>query len=66
MRTRVSDTRPIGRNTMGVTLMDVEEGDRIVSTGMIEPDDNGDAAAPSADAQPPAAPPPAPEPPPAS
>jgi len=65
VRTRVSDTRPMGRNTQGVTLMDVDEGDRIVSTGMIEPDENGDAAAPAADAAPPAAPP-APEPPPAS
>jgi DNA gyrase subunit A len=65
VRTRVSDTRPMGRNTQGVTLMDVDEGDRIVSIGMIEPDENGDAAAPAADAAPPAAPP-APEPPPAS
>ena len=65
VRTRVSDTRPIGRNTMGVTLMDVEEGARIVSVGMIEPDENGDAASPPADAAPPAAPP-APEPPPGS
>jgi DNA gyrase subunit A len=62
VRTSVSDTRPIGRNTMGVTLMDVEDGDRIVSVGMIEPDENGDAAPPAADAAPPAAPP-APEPP---
>jgi hypothetical protein len=53
----------MGRNTQGVTLMDVDDGDRIVSIGMIEPDENGDAAAPAADA---ASAPPAPEPPPAS
>jgi DNA gyrase subunit A len=48
VRTRVSDTRPMGRNTQGVTLMDVEEGDRIVSVAMIaaeEPEVAGDAPA---------------------
>jgi DNA gyrase subunit A len=66
VRTRVSDTRPMGRNTQGVTLMDVDEGDRIVSVGMIEPDDGEESAPAAGDAPPPAAPPPAPEPPPAS
>ena len=53
VRTRVSDTRPMGRNTQGVTLMKVDEGDRIVSVAMIEPEEGGDTpAAPDAPASP--------------
>jgi DNA gyrase subunit A len=52
VRTSVGDTRTIGRNTQGVTLMSVEEGDRIVSVGLIEPEeDAADSAAPPADAK---------------
>jgi DNA gyrase subunit A len=31
LRTRVADTRPIGRNTQGVRLIRLDEGDRVVS-----------------------------------
>jgi len=62
VRTRVSDTRPMGRNTQGVTLMSVDEGDRIVSVGLIEPEEDA-ADTPPGDA-PPSAPPAAPESPP--
>jgi DNA gyrase subunit A len=52
VRTSVGDTRTIGRNTQGVTLMSVEEGDRIVSVGLIEPEeDAADSAASPADAK---------------
>ena len=39
VRTRVADTRVIGRNTQGVTLMNVPDGDRVSSVALIEPDD---------------------------
>lgn len=42
VRTRVSDVRVIGRNTMGVTLMNVEDDDAIISVARIEPDDEED------------------------
>ncbi len=67
VRTRAGDTRPMGRNTQGMTLMDVDEGDRIVSVAMIEPDEEAEAPAgqtpeapqpPAAEAQPPSPPPP--------
>jgi DNA gyrase subunit A len=64
VRTRVSDTRPMGRNTQGVTLMDVDEGDRIVSVAMIEPEDEKDAAEGAPAETPPVPPPAAPETPP--
>jgi hypothetical protein len=53
----------MGRNTQGVTLMKVDEGDRIVSVGMIEPDENG--APPVAPDSPSEPPPESPPPPPA-
>ena len=47
VRTPVADVRTIGRNTQGVRLMDVQEGDRIVSVGMIEPqEDAAESATP--------------------
>jgi DNA gyrase subunit A len=42
VRTRVSDVRTIGRATQGVTLMNVPEGDRIVSVALIEPEEESD------------------------
>ncbi len=42
VRTRVADTRTIGRNTQGVRLMDVPDGDRIVSVALIEPEEETD------------------------
>ncbi len=42
VRTRVADTRTIGRNTQGVTLMSVPKKDRIVSVALIQPEDEED------------------------
>jgi DNA gyrase subunit A len=43
IRMKVRDLRPIGRDTQGVRLMDLAEGDRIVSVAALsEPDENGD------------------------
>jgi DNA gyrase subunit A len=43
IRMKVRDLRPIGRDTQGVRLMDLAEGDRLVSVAALsEPDDNGD------------------------
>jgi DNA gyrase subunit A len=36
VRTRAADTRTIGRNTQGVKLMDVDEGDKVVSVALVE------------------------------
>ena len=33
IRTRIADIRPIGRNTQGVRLIRVEEGDTVSSPG---------------------------------
>ncbi|HKJ58381.1 MAG TPA: DNA gyrase C-terminal beta-propeller domain-containing protein, partial [Halobacteriales archaeon] len=35
MRTRVEDISVVGRNTMGVIVMDVEEDDRVASVDVI-------------------------------
>ncbi|HEY6358597.1 MAG TPA: DNA gyrase C-terminal beta-propeller domain-containing protein, partial [Vicinamibacterales bacterium] len=44
IRMKARDLRPIGRDTQGVRLMDLAEGDRLVSVvALSEPDDNGDA-----------------------
>jgi DNA gyrase subunit A len=44
IRMKARDLRPIGRDTQGVRLMDLAEGDRLVSVAALsEPDDNGDA-----------------------
>jgi DNA gyrase subunit A len=58
IRLRVADIRVIGRNTQGVRLIDIEEGERVVSLARLaerEDDDesgstNGDAVEPSTDA----------------
>jgi len=43
IRMKVRDLRPIGRDTQGVRLMDLAEGDRLVSVAALsEPDENGD------------------------
>lgn len=39
VRTRVADVRVIGRNTLGVTLMNVEDDDSIISVARIEPEE---------------------------
>ncbi len=61
VRTRVTDTRAIGRNTQGVSVMNVDDGDRIVAVALYEPGDEDDveegetadgAAAPATDAPP--------------
>ncbi len=41
IRTRVSDVREVGRNTKGVRIMRLEEGERIVALARVE-DDAGD------------------------
>ncbi|HEX2228833.1 MAG TPA: DNA gyrase C-terminal beta-propeller domain-containing protein, partial [Candidatus Binatia bacterium] len=44
IRLRVKDIRVIGRNTQGVHLIDVEEGERVVSLARLaeKEEDNGD------------------------
>jgi len=43
IRMKVRDLRPIGRDTQGVRLMDLAEGDRLVSVAALsEPDEEGD------------------------
>jgi DNA gyrase subunit A len=45
IRTRAEDLRPIGRDTQGVRLMDLAEGDKLVSIATLtEPDDQVDQA----------------------
>jgi DNA gyrase subunit A len=51
IRMKAADLRPIGRDTQGVKLMDLAEGDRVVSLALLlEPDDS--EAAPAAPADP--------------
>ena len=64
LRTPTGDIRTIGRATQGVRLMDLDEGDKVVSVALVEKDE--DAAAASEAAPPdgsPAAEPPVDEPP---
>ncbi|HEY8516635.1 MAG TPA: DNA gyrase subunit A [Candidatus Binatia bacterium] len=50
IRLRVSDIRVVGRNTQGVKLLDVDDGERVVSMArVVEGDDRGEAAALPAD-----------------
>jgi len=43
LRMSVADVRPIGRNAQGVRLIDIEEGDRVVSVARLaEKDGEGD------------------------
>src|SRR6187455_983386 len=50
IRTKAAEMRPIGRDTQGVKLMDLAEGDRVVSLALLlEPEDSEPApAAPAA------------------
>ncbi|MGE3841833.1 MAG: DNA gyrase subunit A, partial [Vicinamibacterales bacterium] len=43
LRTRVTDTRPIGRNTQGVRLIRIDESDRVVSVARFAEKDEGGA-----------------------
>jgi DNA gyrase subunit A len=49
MRTRVSDLRAIGRNTQGVRLIKVDEGDKLVALAKVEPDDTEEITPAAAD-----------------
>jgi DNA gyrase subunit A len=44
MRTRAGDISTVGRNTMGVIVMDLEDGDRLADLAVLEADRVGDAA----------------------
>jgi DNA gyrase subunit A len=46
LRTRVNDTRPIGRNTQGVRLIRIDETDRVVSVARFAEKDEGGGPAP--------------------
>jgi DNA gyrase subunit A len=41
LRTRVTDTRPIGRNTQGVRLIRIDDADRVVSVARFAENDEG-------------------------
>ena len=43
IRMRAADLRPIGRDTQGVKLMDLAEGDRVVSLALLLEPEDGDA-----------------------
>ena len=45
MRTRVEEVSEIGRNTQGVILMRLEEGDEVADVAVVESSDEGDASA---------------------
>ena len=62
LRTPTGDIRTIGRTTQGVRLMDLDDGDKVVSVALVEKDDEA-MAAPDEPAQA-ASEPPADEPPP--
>jgi DNA gyrase subunit A len=46
LRTRVTDTRPIGRNTQGVRLIRIDEADRVVSVARFAEKDDANGAPP--------------------
>src|SRR5205085_10682124 len=49
LRTKVSDTREIGRATQGVKMIRVDEGDKVVALARIAPEeDNGKQETPEA------------------
>ena len=54
IRMRAADLRPIGRDTQGVRLMDLAEGDRVVSLALLlEPEDaDGNGTAPATETVP--------------
>ncbi|MBL8137845.1 MAG: DNA gyrase subunit A [Acidobacteria bacterium] len=48
LRTATEDIRTIGRATQGVRLMDLDDGDKVVSVALVEKDDEAAAAAETA------------------
>jgi DNA gyrase/topoisomerase IV subunit A len=40
-RTHVSEIRVVGRNTQGVRIMNLNEGDKIASLAKVAPEENG-------------------------
>jgi DNA gyrase subunit A len=50
IRLRVDDIRVVGRNTQGVKLLDVDEGERVVSIARVLETENGDTAVLAGDA----------------
>ena len=44
MRIRAGDISTVGRNTMGVTIMEVEEDDRVASVTVLPADDGTENA----------------------
>ncbi len=56
IRLRVKDIRIIGRNTQGVRLIDLEEGERLVSLARLAEKEEEDESAPEPPAPPPAVP----------
>ena len=55
IRIRVADIRVAGRNTQGVKLLDVDEGERVVSLARVVENDTSETAAPAATENPEAA-----------
>jgi DNA gyrase subunit A len=51
IRLPVRDLRPIGRNTQGVRLINLGEGDRVIDVSKITPNDEEDDSAPSEPAE---------------
>ena len=54
MRTRVDEISIQKRNTRGVRMMNLEEGDRIVGVAIVRPDENGANGTPPPPPGPPA------------
>jgi DNA gyrase subunit A len=54
IRMPVDDVRVIGRSTQGVRLINLDEGDKVVSATTVEPDDDDAIVAPEGEVQPPA------------
>jgi DNA gyrase subunit A len=52
IRLRVSDIRIVGRNTQGVKLLDVDDGERVVSIARVLEADNGETPVATVDEQP--------------
>jgi DNA gyrase subunit A len=52
IRLRVSDIRVVGRNTQGVKLLDVDDGERVVSIARVFETENGDNGVATATEQP--------------
>jgi DNA gyrase subunit A len=43
LRTRLHEIRETGRNTQGVTLMDLQDGDEVVGIAIMTSTENGEA-----------------------